>query len=596
MTTLYTNLINAGVPPQEAESIGDFFSTENGFLDGLESIATWLAMRTEPAIQPPGQPWMDIYNRMKQDTAAGGDLDSAFSEALQPYPPDIQMALTKAVGARLKAVLDAENQAGTGGRKSASTLAVNLLLDKLDFFCDPVGAAWVGIPVNAHTEYVPVNSMRFRSWMGRRYFEKYHRTMGSAAQQDAITVFVSRAADSQPREVYTRIAHYQGKLYIDLCNQKWEFVEVDPAGWHIITNPPIPFRRPRGMKPLPTPILSIELDYNLRDFINLDDEGWHLVMGWLLGAFGPGDYPILVLNGEQGSGKSTLSELLRRLIDPNEADLRGSPREEQALMIAAKNSHVLAFDNLSNIPDWFSDSLCRISTGAGFATRELYTDLEETIISVKKPILINGITDLVTRGDLLSRSIVITVPALDDSQRIAKDDFWRNFEAAQPTVFGIILDILSIAIRDYPKTTLTQYPRMADFARWVVAAGPSMGWGPDQFLITYETAAQNSIISVLDYSMVAAEIQVLTKQNPNWRGTTMELLEKLRAQSVYSPSEDYFHKLRPSTLAGELRRLAPILRKVGIDIVFHKPARVKGRVVKEVEIRDCSVLVGVVAP
>ncbi len=481
-------------------------------------------------------------------------------------------------------------------QKSAATVVVDLLLPKLDFFCDPVGAAWVGIPVNNHTEYVGVRSGKFRSWVSRRYYETNKKTMGGAALEDAITVFVAKAGDNPTREVFTRIAHYQGKLYIDLCNQDWEFVEVDQRGWHIITNPPIPFKQTRGMKQLPTPLLSMDKDYDLREFTNLDDDGWYLVMGWLLGAYGPGDYPILVLNGEQGSGKSTLSEVLRRLIDPNEADLRSSPRDEQTLMIAASNSHVLAFDNLSSVPDWLSDSLCRISTGAGFASRQLYTDSEEIILSVKRPMLINGITDLVTRGDLLSRSIILTVPPLDDTNRRAKVDFWNEFEAAQPYLFGEILDSLTFALANHKKTKLAQYPRMADFARWVAATGPGIGWDPGKFLKTYEIAAQNATVAVLDNSMIANELQILIKQNPNWKGTTMDLLAKFQVQSVYSPSEDYFHKLKPNTMAGELRRLAPTLRKVGIDLIFHKPAWVNGRAQKYIEISDLNILAGVSIP
>lgn len=34
------------------------------------------------------------------------------------------------------------------------------------------------------------------------------------------------------------------------------------------------------------------------------------------------------------------------------------PRDERELFIAASNGHVLAFDNLSGLPHWLSDTLC----------------------------------------------------------------------------------------------------------------------------------------------------------------------------------------------------------------------------------------------
>jgi hypothetical protein len=64
----------------------------------------------------------------------------------------------------------------------------------------------------------------------------------------------------------------------------------------------------------------------------------------------------LAIAGEQGSAKTVLSKLLRALIDPSVAPVRALPRDERELFIAASNGHVLAFDNLSGLPPWLSDS------------------------------------------------------------------------------------------------------------------------------------------------------------------------------------------------------------------------------------------------
>ncbi len=126
---------------------------------------------------------------------------------------------------------------------------------------------------------------------------------------------------------------------------------------------------------------------------------------------------MLVLHGEQGSAKSTLVRILRALIDPNTAALRAAPRDERDLVIAARNSWCLALDNLSHLPDWLSDALCRLATGSGFATRELYTDAEETIFAAQRPIVLNGIEELATRGDLLDRALLLYLPAIPEAQR-----------------------------------------------------------------------------------------------------------------------------------------------------------------------------------
>jgi hypothetical protein len=109
--------------------------------------------------------------------------------------------------------------------------------------------------------------------------------------------------------------------------------------------------------------------------------------------------------------------VLRALVDPNTAALRTTPRDERDLVIAANNGWLMALDNLSHLPDWLSDALCRLATGNGFATRELYTDAEEAIFATQRPIVKNGIEELATRGDLLDRSIVLYLPTIAEDQR-----------------------------------------------------------------------------------------------------------------------------------------------------------------------------------
>ena len=162
----------------------------------------------------------------------------------------------------------------------------------------------------------------------------------------------------------------EDRLYVDLGDPAWRAVEICPQGWHVVDNPPIRFRRTTGMQPLPTPEKGGSID-TLRHFLNVQDaQDFVLVVAWALAALrDAGPYPVLVLSGEQGSAKSTFSTILRSLLDPRTAPLRALPREERDLFITATHSHVLAFDNVSGLPPWISDALCRIATGGGFAVR-----------------------------------------------------------------------------------------------------------------------------------------------------------------------------------------------------------------------------------
>ncbi len=162
----------------------------------------------------------------------------------------------------------------------------------------------------------------------------------------------------------------------------------------------------------------------LRGFLNLgtdDDQPnqWRLLVGWLLMALRPtGPYPVLCLYGEQGSAKSTAVRMLRSLVDPNTSPLRAEPRDTRDLAIAASNQWCVSLDNLSRIPVWLSDALCRLATGGGFSTRELYSDGEEYVFDGQRPVILNGITEIATRGDLMDRALVITLPPIPDEKRL----------------------------------------------------------------------------------------------------------------------------------------------------------------------------------
>ena len=229
--------------------------------------------------------------------------------------------------------------------------------------------------------------------------------------QDALGVLEARAQFDWPEtQVLTRIAPCGNNIYIDLCNDTWEVVEITSTGWKVLQVAPVRFRRSKGMQPLPHPAQGGPIT-RLRSLINVgEDKNWILLLSWLVAACRPqGPYPVLILQGEQGSAKSTTAKLLRKVIDPAAAPLRTPPRDERDLLIAANNSWVISYDNLSSIPHWLSDGLCRLATGGGFSTRELYTDTDEVILDVTRPVILNGIDHLAERPDLADRAIILNL-------------------------------------------------------------------------------------------------------------------------------------------------------------------------------------------
>ncbi len=262
-------------------------------------------------------------------------------------------------------------------KKSQAMELVDLALAQsgTEFFHSPAMQPFATIPVGTHRETWPLKSAGFRAWLSHLFYAATGKAPSTQALQSARDTLVGKALFDGPKfPVFVRIAEHSGNIYLDLGDTKWRAIEVGKDGWRVITTPPVRFRRARGMLPLPEPVPGGNVQEIFR-FMNIADRSEQvLLLSWILYALCPsGPYPILALHGGQGSAKTTSGTVARKIIDPNEAPLRTAPRDERDLMIAANNGHVIGFDNLSWVRSWLSDAMCRLATGGGLSTRELYT-------------------------------------------------------------------------------------------------------------------------------------------------------------------------------------------------------------------------------
>jgi hypothetical protein len=319
------------------------------------------------------------------------------------------------------------------------------------------------------------------------------------------------------------------------------------------------------MKALPLPVSGGSVSA-LRQLVNVSDDDWPLLISWLVAAFRPGyPFPVLVLHGEQGSAKSTVSKMLRNLIDPNIAPLRSEQRDERDLMLAATNGWIVALDNLSRLPVWLSDALCRLSTGGGFATRTLYENDEETLFMAMRPIILNGIEELATRSDLLDRSVIIHLPAIPPDKRKTEADVWQEFEDIRPFVLGGLLDGVSHALRNIGSVHLEHKPRMADFALWATAAEESLGLESGAFIAAFMGNRESANDLALEASPIASVLIEFIQQQESWRGKPSELLEQLNQRTGDEVKKQQGWPKRSNTLSGAVKRIAPNLRAAGIE-------------------------------
>lgn len=445
-------------------------------------------------------------------------------------------------------------------------------------FHAPDGRAYTTVAVAGHVETWPVRSKAFRGWLSRAYYEKTGRPGPAQAMTETLALVEARALAGAEHPVYLRVAEADGKVYVDLADEHWRVVEVDGDGWRVLDRAPTRFRRAAGMRALLEPKRGGTVD-ELREFVNVEDErAWRLLVAWLVMALSPrGPYPVLVLGGEHGAAKTWTANRLRDLVDPNEAPNRAEPREPRDLMIAARHGWVLAFDNISDLPAWLSDGLCRLATGSGFATRELYTDDDEVIFAATRPVIVNGIGEVVTRPDLLDRSILLSLPPITEDRRRDERQLLEAFAIVRPRILGALLDAVSAAVRHRDAVRLPRAPRLADFARWVTAAEPGLMWPAGGFMDAYDSNRADAHELALEASAIAPPVRALLAEVENWEGTASELLAALTART-----DETVHRTRdwPSSarsLSGALRRLAPSLRAVGVNLDFNRETDTRRR-------------------
>jgi putative DNA primase/helicase len=471
------------------------------------------------------------------------------------------------------------NDNGKGRKPNARQQVIAVGISAKLLWRDDEHAAFATVEVEGHLEHFAIRSTAFRRWLLREYGTRFPSIapdgksfIPGAPSNNALAEglnAIEAAACAGPELVPAiRVAEHGGKLVLDLGTADWSAVVIGPDDWNVVARPPCPFVRPPGMRPLPVPIKEGSIS-ELRQLLNIGSEAdFKLVVAYLVAALKRrGPYPVLVVNGEQGAAKSTFCRVLRRLIDPNAAELRTAPRDERDVLIAARNGWMVGLDNLSFVDGDLSDTICRIATGGGFATRALYSNGEEFMIDVCRPVILNGIPALASRPDLADRAVTLVLPAIPDEARKPEGDFWTAFDTAAPRILGALLDGVSAALQNGSSVKLARLPRMADFAVWAAAAFPAFGWQADDFLSAYAENRMRNVEETVEADSLAGAVRSLAEdRKQGWLGTSTELLVEINGRVGLDVQREKGWPKDGTRLSSRLRRAAPGLRRLGIEV------------------------------
>jgi hypothetical protein len=410
-----------------------------------------------------------------------------------------------------------------------------------------------------------IGSKSFSDLVASKYFASKKSALSEASLKSALSTLSGKAVyDGKCVEIFTRIAKTEEGYWLDLCNDAWEAVLVTKAGWKVLSGSSIPlFNRSNSMLAIPTPIAGGSLD-PLWDLVNIPPEDRLIVVAWLLECL-RADTPHVVMEfvGEQGSAKSTTQKLLKMLIDPNIANLRAAPKKVEDVWISATNSHLSSFENISYLAQEYQDALCVIATGGAHATRTLYTNKEESIIELCKPIILNGITVNVTAQDLLDRSLHIELPPV--KTRLQSRDVEVAFALQYAQFVGALLDqfVAALNVLDTIVIADEDKPRMVDFAYLGEAVFQANGFPDGTFIDRYKLMRQKGVYRTIESLPIGLALLTYLQINPEgWSGKLIELLAHLGA---HKPSGETNWPKSAKGMGDALRRLSPALRTLGFN-------------------------------
>lgn len=447
-------------------------------------------------------------------------------------------------------------------KKSAATLLVEMAEAEYQLGVTADGEAFA-VPRSGPKLVAMLRGSKqsLRARLARHYFSAYGRAPAQQALADALLVIEGMAQDCDETPMYQRVAEHDRDLWLDLGDGTGEAIRITSTGWTVEADPPVMFRRTALTGALPRPERGGNLS-DLFEWLNVTDADRPLVLAWLVASFFPDiPHPVLALFAEAGRGKSTAMKLLVSLTDPSPAPIRKSPRDPESWVTAAAGSWVVAIDNLSDIREWLSDSICRAVTGDGDVRRRLYTDGDLSVFAFKRCVMLSGIDVGSIRGDLADRLLPLDITPITDADRREERDMWPAWEQRQPAVFGALLDLVASVASVIPSLRLDSKPRLADFARVLAAVDQIHGTdGLGRFISKQGDVARESLTDDPFVTAVADRVD-----GDVFEGTSSELLAKVCPDADgWKAPKGWPGTARQVTMI--LHRQAPAMRKAGWTI------------------------------
>lgn len=458
------------------------------------------------------------------------------------------------------------------GSKTRSVSLAARLLEQVnnsgaELFHDGAGGTFVSVACEqGGWETFSTDAQATRDWLMRLALRMGTAVVSRKALDEISGALRARALfEGRQQEVFVRVGKSERfPLVIDLGGRgDGRAVVVTPDGFRVEAEHGVRFLRSAGMLSLPEPNPSGDLS-PLQHLLALERDDWAKFLAFTLVALRPkGPFMGLAVNGVSGSGKSVRSESLKFLLDPNDAMRQSLPDKLNDLAVAARHERVPLFDNVSGMSQAISDLLCMVLTGGGFKDRQLYTNQDQYVMKLSRPLILNGISDYIHQSDLLSRLIPVELSAPE--QMIPEDEYWSKLEAARPALLGALYRAAAGALKDLPNTVpVASGNRNADCLRWLTACERHVGLEPGTFARVIDDAqgALDSERVRNDPTFLALEKVLELEAFANLMSTLWSKMDEARPDPTRTPPKQF--PADGSKLSKWLKRNKAALGRMGV--------------------------------
>lgn len=356
-------------------------------------------------------------------------------------------------------------------------------------------------------------------------------SVGEIVQNIKDEIALNGNPDKASPKVRTAGKLADGCLEYDLLNDMGEFVRVTPQRWIVTKKAKHKFLRGNiGLPQVQPTKASRNLFELLRPYVNCGENSFILFVVWLVQSFCEGNHSILLVMAGKGSGKTTLTKMIRSILDPSKAEVSVFPKRLDELTVALTNTYVAAFDNTDELTKEQSNLLCSAVTGATTVKRELYTTNDLCVLTLHNTLIINGIDVVPGESDLADRCLLLKLLPIDAQSRKTDSAIQQQFKADLPEILGAICDVLSLAMVTIHEVAPKDLPRMAESYVEMLAVAVALGITEERFKAIYDENAQMMDIARADIAIVQAVKDCMTSgavHGNKLSGTMSEVYRKI---------------------------------------------------------------------